>query len=41
MLTVVDYRAGLPIWWTLGEGPPVILTGVAMLYLLRKARQTW
>ena len=31
----IDLHAGLPLYWVLGEGPPVIVFSIAMLYLLR------
>jgi hypothetical protein len=41
ILLVVDVRAGMPSWWTLGEGPPVILIGASILFLLRKSHVEW
>lgn len=35
-MLVIDVRAGLPWTWTLGEGPFIILVGVAMLTLVRR-----
>ena len=35
VLIGVDVHAGMPWWWTAGEGPPVIAAGAVMLYLLR------
>lgn len=35
MLTGIDLHAGMPVWWTLAEGPPVLLTGLAVAYLVR------
>lgn len=37
MLLVIDLEAGLPEWWTLVEGPPIILVGIAMAILARSA----
>ncbi len=34
-LVVIDWQAGLPGWWVLGEGPLRALLGVAMLLLLQ------
>ena len=34
-LCVIDYRAGMPLVWTLGEGPPLMILGGIMFYLLR------
>ncbi len=31
----VDLRAGMPLYWTLGEGPPATALGLAMLWLDR------
>src|SRR6476646_5130413 len=33
LLLFIDLHAGLPLHWTLTEGPPVVGFGVAMLYL--------
>lgn len=35
MMIAVDVHAGLPLWWTLGEGPPIAALGVLVLYLSR------
>ncbi len=32
---IIDVEAGMPVWWIAAEGPPLIATGLAMLYLLR------
>ena len=37
----VDLHAGMPLRWTIGEGPPVMILGIVILYLLRKARGAW
>lgn len=34
-LLVIDIAAGMPWFWTLGEGPPIFALGVVMLVLLR------
>ena len=34
VLAVIDVWAGMPVSWTFTEGPLVILTGVAITYLL-------
>jgi hypothetical protein len=34
-LLLIDLHAGMPLWWTLGEGPPVVGLGVTVLYLCR------
>lgn len=37
VLVVIDSWAGLPIFWTLLEGPPIILVGAVLFYLWYKA----
>ena len=32
-LVAIDLYAGMPWWWTLGEGPPIIAFGVVVLLL--------
>jgi hypothetical protein len=32
----IDYTAGTPMWWTLGDGPSCGLVGAAMLWLCRR-----
>jgi hypothetical protein len=34
-LVGIDVYAGMPTWWILGEGPPIIGLGAVMLWLLR------
>lgn len=34
-LVVIDWRAGLPLWWTLGEGPPLVVVGLLVAWLSR------
>ena len=36
MLIGIDLHAGMPSWWTLGEGPPVIAFGVVIAALNRR-----
>ena len=36
MLLAIDLHAGLPWWWTIAEGPPLVATGILVLYLLKK-----
>jgi hypothetical protein len=36
MLTAIDLRAGLPWWWVLGEGPPIVMFG-AIVGLLNRS----
>ena len=38
MLAAIDVHAGMPWWWTAGEGPPIIAFGIAILLLSRPAR---
>jgi hypothetical protein len=35
LLILIDVRAGLPIVWTLAEGPPLVAIGGTILYLSR------
>jgi hypothetical protein len=35
-LTGIDLHAGLPVWWTLLEGPWVLLVGVLLVVLTRR-----
>jgi hypothetical protein len=35
LMTLIDVHAGLPILWTLLEGPPIIAFGSVVLYLSR------
>jgi hypothetical protein len=35
MLIAIDLHAGLPMWWTLAEGPSVILVGLLLAVLNR------
>lgn len=32
-MTAIDLAAPLPLWWTLGEGPWIVLTGGLILWL--------
>ena len=36
----IDLTAGMPWWWTTFEGAPIALTGLAILWLKRKAFPT-
>jgi hypothetical protein len=36
-LLVLDVAVGMPFYWTLSEGPSIMLSGVLLLYLQRKA----
>ena len=40
MLSGIDLWVGLPLSWTLSEGPLVILMGVVMLYLISRMADT-
>jgi len=37
VLVGIDLHAGMPMYWTLAEGPPVSAFGVALLYLTRSS----
>ena len=39
MLIAIDLYAGMPWWWTLGEGPPIVAFGVVVLLLNRMERR--
>ena len=39
LVTVLDALLALPWWWTLGEGPPLVPLGAAMLLLVARARR--
>jgi hypothetical protein len=34
-MTVIDFRAPVPWYWTLGEGPLILVFSAVLLYLLR------
>ena len=34
-MTVIDWRAPVPLYWTLGEGPLILLFSIVLLYLVR------
>jgi hypothetical protein len=38
IVLAIDLDAGLPIWWTLGEGPPLAMFGVLIAFLARGLR---
>ena len=40
MLCGIDLWVGLPLSWTLSEGPVVILMGLALLYLISRMAET-
>jgi hypothetical protein len=33
ILLGIDLHSGMPMWWTLGEGPPIAALGVALAWL--------
>jgi hypothetical protein len=35
IMVAIDAHAGLPWWWTLGEGPPIVAFGAVILLLSR------
>lgn len=35
MLLAIDVHAGMPLWWTAAEGPPIMLMGTALAVLVR------
>jgi hypothetical protein len=35
MITAIDLHAGLPWWWTMGEGPPLVMFGIVIGLLNR------
>ena len=35
LLVFIDLHAGMPLWWTASEGPPVGVIGILILYLSR------
>lgn len=37
-VTAIDLRAGMPLYWTLNEGPPTALGNVVVLYLNARVR---
>jgi hypothetical protein len=36
-MVAIDWDAGLPWWWIVGEGPPLVGMGFLMLFLYRRA----
>ena len=36
IMMAIDLHAGLPMWWTLGEGPPIMALGIVLAILNRK-----
>jgi hypothetical protein len=37
VMVCIDLHAGLPLLWTVAEGPPVAILGVLVLYFSRKS----
>jgi hypothetical protein len=37
-VTWLDFKLGLPLFWTLGEGPATLLLGTIILFLIRSGR---
>jgi hypothetical protein len=37
----LDASLGLPVWWTLGEGPSVLMISLVILSLLAKEQAAW
>ena len=37
IVTVVDFAAGMPPFWSWSEGPPTVLAGLAYIWLARRA----
>ena len=38
MVTMIDFAAGMPPFWSWSEGPPTVLVGLAYIWLARRAR---
>ena len=38
IVLAIDLDAGMPMWWTLAEGPPIAMTGVVFAVLARDLR---
>jgi len=36
-MIVLDSAVGLPYWWIVGEGPPIVVLSVALLWLAARA----
>ena len=39
VISVVDVRVGMPLYWTLWEGPPAFLVGLLMVVLLSRVER--
>jgi hypothetical protein len=33
LVMAIDLHAGMPLWWTLGEGPPIVAFGIVIAIL--------
>lgn len=33
IMVAIDLHAGLPLWWTLVEGPPIVVLGIIIAWL--------
>lgn len=40
LLLAIDIAAGMPIWWTLCEGPPILAAACLMFWAHHKASAT-
>jgi hypothetical protein len=38
MIIGIDLHAGMPVWWTLAEGPPIVAFGIVIGLLNRSLR---
>lgn len=39
VMLAVDLKAGMPLWWTLVEGPPVLAANLLVLALIRRRQE--
>ena len=40
IVLAIDLDAGLPMWWTVAEGPPLVMVGVLIAVLARDLRDS-
>ena len=40
IVLAIDLDAGMPMWWTLAEGPPLVMVGVLVAVLARDLRDS-
>ena len=40
IVLAIDLEAGLPMWWTAAEGPPLVMIGVLIAFLARDLRRS-